>query len=232
MQRRFFSLFLIAISVFLMFSFYQEKAYGEISDGSYELSFKIKKKDREELSIVHSFFAQPASLHVEGGEYFVQVLVKNTEIIKDLKTESGPVEVIQELEGEGIRLISFQVENSLLEPILLTINPESSNQEEAHVVEMFLELEGLDLEEVKDEENNAEENHQENSNQENMQEDEQPSSKGNTSNAGFVEETSKPDQVKKKNIPREPMSFLWIPITLLFLLVIGLISYLIYRNNG
>lgn len=228
---------LLIIPIFFVFSFSHALVYGEISDGSYDLPFKIKKKDRDELSIVHSFFAQPASLLVEGEDHFVQVLIKNTEVIKDLQTENGPVEILQELEGEGIRLISFQVETSLLEPILLRVNAEGADQEDAHLVEMHVELEGLGLdlderEEAEREENEEEENSQENNEEENSQEKEPVSSQKDTSRDGFIDKTSSQDEVKKKNISREPMSFLWIPVTLLFLIVIGLISYLIYRNNG
>lgn len=89
----------------------------KLNDGIYEIDYTVYHEDVD----VNSFFNKPATLKVENGRQYIQLQYTATNYIVSLSLPSGDVDVIGEDNENQTRTVGFEVNGSLLNPIMLEL---------------------------------------------------------------------------------------------------------------
>lgn len=115
-------LFGIALGLVLT-SFSMNVAYADsdYEDGVYSLEYVILHAENESASMANDYFEKPAYLIVENGKEQIRFTLNHSEWTTELKAPSGDdfidVEVISRDEEEDTRIIEFELEQTLSEPV-------------------------------------------------------------------------------------------------------------------
>lgn len=94
--------------------------FAEIADGSYQVNYEMKENSSDNTSIADGYFTSPATLTVKDGVQTIQLTVTSSDMIKELSTSSGPVNVVSE--SGDTRTVSFQVNGDLSQPISMDMH--------------------------------------------------------------------------------------------------------------
>lgn len=80
----------VTIALLLAFMIHPfENANAKLKDGTYSVTYTVKKPDDNSVSIANDYFKKPATLTVKNGKMKVKIQVKNSSWIKTLKTKEG-----------------------------------------------------------------------------------------------------------------------------------------------
>lgn len=222
-------IFIALIALFTLLTIFATKVFAHIDDGTYKLPYEIKHENESVLAIVNDHFVKPAVLKIENGKKHIQIMLTEASKIKSLQSSAGPVEIVQELEEEDIQVIRLVIEGELTGLIFFEMYIDSPElKDQSYRAEAVFDLSSLNIkpeEELnKEDENEAEEGND----QENNLPSQAAKQEKKPSGGSLQQEAHKGNIV---SAVREDQSFLWIPITLLGLLLMVLISYFIYRNQ-
>lgn len=98
-----------------------ESDVDNLEDGAYSIEYVILHAETDSASIANDYFEKPATLYVEGDERFIQFALNHSQWTKELQAPSGDdfvdVDVISVDEEEDIRVVEFELDRDLSEPI-------------------------------------------------------------------------------------------------------------------
>src|SRR5699024_3329972 len=83
-----------------------------VPDKAFEIDYNIKQIDSDQDSVANNFFTGKAILLEKDGESFVQLTIKNGDMIKDLKNKYGEALLIKE-NNDGSIVVQLKVDNDL-----------------------------------------------------------------------------------------------------------------------
>src|SRR5699024_7053553 len=92
-------------------------AFAQIADGTYEISYEMKEASSENTSIADGYFTKPATLKVENGVQYIQILLTGRNYIQSLSAPSGPVTILSEDTANDTRTVQFRVDGDLSNPV-------------------------------------------------------------------------------------------------------------------
>ncbi|WP_245613699.1 NEAT domain-containing protein [Alkalihalobacterium bogoriense] len=86
-----------------------------LADGEYTVGFTVLKDKTDDKSMMDSYTEKPATLFVEEGQYFIHLTLKNSDWIKEFKTDRNghfvDAEVVSVDEAADKRVVRFKVLN-------------------------------------------------------------------------------------------------------------------------
>lgn len=94
--------------------------FANFADGTYSVPYEMKENSSDSTSIADGYFTSPATVTVKDGVQTVQLTVTGADMIKDLSTSSGPVNVVSE--SGDTRTVSFQVSGDLSQPVSMDMH--------------------------------------------------------------------------------------------------------------
>jgi len=222
-------IFIALIALFTLLMIFTPKVFANIEDGTYKLPYEIKHENEAVMAIVNDHFVKPAVLKIENGKKHIQIMLTEASKIKSLQSSAGPVEIVQELEEEDIQVIRLVIEGELTGLIFLEMYIDSPElKDQSYRAQAVFDLSSLNIK-PEEELNKEDENEAEEGNDEENNFTPQASEQGKKSSGDSLKQESHKGNIA--SAVREDHSLLWIPITLLGLLLMVLISYFIYRNQ-
>lgn len=87
---------------------------------AYEIDYTIKHETEDKTSAADSFFEKPGILLEKDGVYYLQVKVTGSSMIDNLKTEYGPVLIVEE--DEDTMVVQFKVHDDLSQANVLDMH--------------------------------------------------------------------------------------------------------------
>src|SRR5690625_667007 len=118
-MKKSFNIFLAFVIVFFTVPFGGLKVSADadhsIEDGTYEIDYTVTYEDPS--FDVDGYFTKPAILKVENGSQYVQLEHTDSNFIVSLSLPEGKVAVIDEDEANLTRLVGFNVDGDLSEPV-------------------------------------------------------------------------------------------------------------------
>ncbi|MEK3915525.1 S-layer homology domain-containing protein [Paenibacillus sp. FSL H7-0331] len=94
-------------------AFAAEVGTGAIKDGSYKISYMIKKFGTEQASVMQDYVITPGTLTVAGGKYYMTVTLKQGKQITAFKVEHNgtlkDAEIVGTNEAKNTRDVRFEV---------------------------------------------------------------------------------------------------------------------------
>ncbi|MBS4218503.1 heme uptake protein IsdC [Bacillus sp. FJAT-49711] len=114
--------FMITLICLLTFVFIpQGSASAKIEDGTYSVDYVVLKAENNSVSMANDYFSKPATLTVENGVQHIQITLKSSEWIKELKAPKGgsfaDVTVVSENKTADTRVVKFKVDGDLSKPL-------------------------------------------------------------------------------------------------------------------
>src|SRR5699024_9815319 len=94
--------------------------FANFADGTYSVPYEMKENSSDRTSIADGYFTIPVTVTVKEGVHTVQLTLTGADMIKDLSTSSGPVNVVSD-NGET-RTVSFQVSGDLSQPVSMDMH--------------------------------------------------------------------------------------------------------------
>lgn len=86
-----------------------------LADGEYTVGFTVLKDKTDDKSMMDSYTEKPATLFVEEGHYFIHLTLKNSDWIKEFKTDRNgqfvDAEVVSVDEAADKRVVRFKIPN-------------------------------------------------------------------------------------------------------------------------
>lgn len=89
-------------------------------DKAYKIDYTIKHETEDKTSAADSFFEKPGILLEKDGVYYLQVKVTGSSMIDNLKTEYGPVLIVEE--AEDTMVVQFKVHDDLSQANVLDMH--------------------------------------------------------------------------------------------------------------
>lgn len=83
-----------------------------VSDKASTINFSIKHANGKETSVADEFFKKPATLIEKDGNMYAQLTIKNGNMVKNLKTEYGEVNILK-VNKDGSIVVQFKVKKDL-----------------------------------------------------------------------------------------------------------------------
>lgn len=110
----------------LLFTFFvttgvnKAHASTNLADGTYQISYKVWKGDKDEPSKMGDYFESPAALTVKDGKQYISFQVKSSSLIKEFQVEKDGqfvhTTVLSEDKQKNTRLVQFEVKD-LVKPL-------------------------------------------------------------------------------------------------------------------
>ncbi|RXZ83991.1 heme uptake protein IsdC [Paenibacillaceae bacterium] len=101
---------LIAVMV-ILFSAPEVLAAAKLDDGSYDVSFTVKKPDDDSVSIANDYFEKPARVVVSNGRASVHIRINHSSWITSLKVLSGgkavEAQVVEDNKADDVKTVRF-----------------------------------------------------------------------------------------------------------------------------
>lgn len=98
---------------------------AEQTDGSYTISYEIKKAEDDSASMANDYFEKPATIRIKDDITTVEITLNHSDWITEFKVPKGDsyadAAVISKDTAADKRVVSFQVKN-LMEPLLSKIH--------------------------------------------------------------------------------------------------------------
>lgn len=85
-------------------------AFAAMADGTYDISYEVKKAGGGGASIADGYFSKPAKLTVNGSSQTVQLTLTSADMIKSLSVNGSPVQVVSD-SGDR-RVVKFSVSDA------------------------------------------------------------------------------------------------------------------------
>lgn len=96
---------------------------AEFSNGTYVVEYEMLQADSDSVSIANDYFEKPATLTVDNGVQYIQFTVNRSEWVKVLTAADGDsfvdVDVVSEDLENDQRVIAFQVDGDISQPVLM-----------------------------------------------------------------------------------------------------------------
>ena len=89
-----------------------ESDLKKVSDKAFTINFSIKHANGKETSVADEFFKKPAMLIEKDGNMYAQLTITNGNMVKNLKTEYGEVNVVK-VNKDGSIVVQFKVKKDL-----------------------------------------------------------------------------------------------------------------------
>ena len=80
---------------------------ASITDGVYQVPFKVLKAENDDLSMANDYLETPAQVTVQGGQATVQMTLKNSSWWKEFKVEGKDVRTVSDV--NDVRVVNFEV---------------------------------------------------------------------------------------------------------------------------
>lgn len=95
---------------------------SEFEDGTYEIDYIVKHATEDKTSSADNFMSKPATLKVENGNKYIELQLTSSSMIKSLTVPSGEVDVISENKENDTRVVGFEVDGNLSEPVKIDMH--------------------------------------------------------------------------------------------------------------
>lgn len=100
---------------------YAKSKLPNVEEGVYSLDYVILHAQTDSVSIANDYFEKPATYIVHNGKHYIRFMLNHSEWTKELQSPLGDsfvdVKVIQENKKENTRIVQFQLDRDLTEPI-------------------------------------------------------------------------------------------------------------------
>lgn len=101
-------------------------AETDLEEGVYLIDYTVLQVDNDSVSIANDYFQKKAMLVVKNGTKQIQMTVNQSEWVQSLQVANGPsfvdVHVLSHDEQNNSRLVAFNVEQELTQPLLMKMH--------------------------------------------------------------------------------------------------------------
>ena len=89
-----------------------EYDFNKVSDKEFTINFSIKHANGKDPSIADEYFKKPAMIIEKDGNMYAQLIITNGNMVKNLKTEYGEVNILK-VNKDGSIVVQFKVKKDL-----------------------------------------------------------------------------------------------------------------------
>lgn len=97
-------------------------AESEFADGVYEIGVEFIQENSDEVSMADNYVTKPVKLEVVNGKQFIEMEILSTNMVTSFVLEDGETKVISENSDENTKVIRFEVEGNLSEPVMMSMH--------------------------------------------------------------------------------------------------------------